>query len=207
MEMFGVADVSGEKEPFPALPAASLERLPRAIVIGKRVSATVLDTLEDGPNLVYYHHYRQINFLLDRVAAGIASEIESRGYLALPIAASQLVDWKAQTGHVSHKRLAWLAGLGWRGRNGLLVSPEWGAKVRLATILTNAPLEPGQPLDTDCGSCKGCLTVCPAGAIKDAPTDFDRTKCAEKLKEFTKTRGIGVSICGLCVKVCQGSGG
>ncbi|MDO8490648.1 MAG: hypothetical protein Q7T04_01375 [Dehalococcoidia bacterium] len=207
IEMFSVADLRADTVDYHRLPAASLEPLHLAIVIGKRVSPTVLDTLEDGPNLIYYHHYRQVNFLLDRVALKIASEIESHGYRALPVAASQLVDWKEQLGHVSHKRLAWLAGLGWRGRNSLLVSEKWGAKVRLASILTNLPLEPAKPLNKDCGSCKRCLDVCPAHAIKDAPADFDRAKCADKLKEFTKTRGIGVSICGLCVKVCCGSAG
>lgn len=207
IDLLSVADIGQERASFHGLPAASLERLPRAIVIGKRVSATVLDTLEDGPNLIYYHHYRQVNFLLDRVALRMAAEIERRGYLALPVAASQLVDWKAQLGHVSHKKLAWLAGLGWRGRNSLLVSPEFGSKVRLASILTDLPLEPAMPLEEGCGSCRRCLDICPAHAIKEDPLAFDRCGCADKLKEFTRTRGIGASICGLCVKVCRGREG
>jgi epoxyqueuosine reductase QueG len=196
--------VKEERKSFYQLPDALLEKLPLAIVIGKRVSSTVLDTLKDGPNLIYYHHYRQLNFLLDRAAQSVAYEIERWGYYALPIAASQVVDWKRQVAHVSHKRLACLAGLGWRGRNNLLVTGQWGARVRLASVLTNFPLQPGEPAKRDCGSCTRCLSICPAEAIKEDPANFDHLACYRQLQEFSKARGIGQHICGLCVKACYG---
>ena len=202
--ILGVADIIQEREQFSLLPRQVIAELPFAIVIGKRVSPTVLGTLEDGPNLIYFHHYRQLNVSLDQAAHKIASEIEELGYKALPIPASQIVDWEKYTGHVSHKRLAWLAGLGWWGRNNLLVTPKWGARVRLASVLTNLPLSPVSPIDADCGSCQRCLSVCPAKAIKESREDFDYTACFSKLKEFRATRGIGQHICGLCVKCCLG---
>lgn len=204
LDMIGVAEISAVKDQVRGLPGDIVDRLPFAIVGAVRVSSAVLDTLEDGPNTIYYHHYRQLNFLLDRAALRLSHEIESRGYLALPIAASQVIDWEKMCGHVSHKDLGRLAGLGWLGRHNLLVTPEFGAQVRLVTIMTNMPLPPGRTVAGDCGECRRCLTVCPAGAIRESPGEFDHLACFQQLKDFSKSRRIGQYICGLCVKACPG---
>ena len=206
IDLLGVADIRKQQGCFYELPGELLARLFFAVVIGVRVSPTVLDTLKDGPNAIYYHHYRQLNFLLDRVALKIAGEIEKLGYGALPIPASQIIDWNKMIGHASHKKLAQLAGLGWRGRNNLLVTEKWGAQLRLASILTDFPLEPSDPVQRDCGSCQACLSACPAKAIKEEITAFDYIACYNQLKEFARTLHRGQHICGLCVKACCGSG-
>jgi epoxyqueuosine reductase QueG len=206
LDLLGVADIRQKRNTFQGFPAGLIEAFPLAIVVAVHVSTAVLNTLEDGPNLLYYHHYRQLNSQLDRAAWRIAQEIERKGYSALPIPASQIIDWQKMAGHLSHKELAHLAGLGWRGRNNLLVTPRWGAQVRLASILTDFPLQPGHPLQRDCGSCQRCLTVCPAKAIKREATAFDHSACYEQLREFSRTRHIGQYVCGLCVKACSGSG-
>lgn len=206
IQLLGIADITEERKLFRHLPTKLLDKTSFAIVIGERVSPTVLGTLEDRPNLIYFHHYRQLNFQLDRAAQRIASEIDNLGHHALAIAASQIVDWGEYAGHVSHKKLAWLAGLGWRGRNSLLVTPQCGAQVRLASVLTDLSLSPASPLDKNCGHCQQCLTVCPAKAIKEKAGNFDRQACFDKLKEFSRIQGIGQHICGLCVKACPGLG-
>ena len=205
IDLLGVADISEGKEHFHHLPMPLLEKLPLAIVIGVSLSTAVLDSLTDAPNLLYFHHYRQINSFLDLSALRISQEITRLGYLALPIAASQMVDWEKQLGHVSHKELARLAGLGWRGRNNLLVTEQWGAQVRLTSILTSFPLEPAIPLSRDCGDCFRCLAACPVKAIKKELKDFDSAACLNQLKEFRKITHIGHNICGLCVKACTGA--
>jgi epoxyqueuosine reductase QueG len=96
-----------------------------------------------------------------------------------------------------------LAGLGWIGRNNLLVNPELGSRHRLVTILTDMPLVPGRPLDRDCGDCFACLQTCPAQAIKENEEDFDHWACFDKLKEFRR-QVVGQHICGVCVKACKG---
>jgi len=202
IDLFGVAEVGEERKNFCLLPESLILKLPWAVVMAARVSPTVLATLKEGPNHLYFHHYRQLNFLLDRVALLIAAKIEETGYLALPVAASQIIDWERQRGHVSHRQLAQKAGLGWQGRNNLLVTPQQGAQVRLVSILTNFPLKPGRPLALDCGTCRRCIAVCPAGAIKEEVAAFDSLACYQKLKEFSRQKGVGQEICGLCVKAC-----
>jgi epoxyqueuosine reductase QueG len=204
LDLIGVADPGRAAQGCLELTGATSERFPRAIVVAVRVSPGVLSTLVDGPNLLYLHHYRQLNFQLDRGALRIVQEIERMGYAALPVPASQVVDWTAMRGHVSHKEMAGLAGLGWRGRNNLLVTGHFGAQVRLATVLTDLPLEPGAPMSAGCDGCQRCLPACPAGAIKGEPEGFDHEACYRQLKEFSKARRISQHICGLCVKACGG---
>lgn len=204
IDLMGVANVCEQIEVLAVLPPNVRDSLTLAVVIALRVSRAVLSTLEDGPNLLYFHHYRQINAQLDRAATSISAEIEKQGYSALPIPASQIVDWDKMAGQVSHKAIARLAGLGWHGRNNLLVTPQLGAQVRLATILTDFPLIPDHPLEADCGTCRRCIAVCPAKAIRETPATFDLPACYDQLNEFRKTRRIQQHICGLCVKACFG---
>ncbi len=114
------------------------------------------------------------------------------------------MDWKTQKGHLSHKHVASAAGLGWIGRNNLLVNEKFGSRIRLVTVLTDLPLVISPPSIKDCGSCLNCLSVCPAGAIKVRQEEFDHLRCYEQLRTFAKTLHFSHNICGVCVKACKG---
>ncbi|KPK29765.1 MAG: hypothetical protein AMK70_15300 [Nitrospira bacterium SG8_35_1] len=200
---FGVCEVEELRPHFDALPMDQTEGLSHAISIGAPVSAAVLKGCIIGPTRHYLHNYRMTNWTLDLTAAKLSIAIQNRGFSALPIPASQIVDWEKQTAHLSHKMVAIRAGMGWIGRNNLLVHPEYGSKIRLATILTDMPLEADRPLEQDCGECRKCIDVCPVKAISDSHTDWNKAACLEKLKYFAKVHNVGQYICGLCVKVCQ----
>ena len=61
------------------------------------------------------------------------------------------------------------AGIGWVGKNGLLISPEHGPRLSLATVLTDAPLAADAPVEASrCGACTLCRDHCPSGAITGA---------------------------------------
>ena len=181
--------------------------VPLAISLGKGLNDPVLDDIVDHPTPLYFHHYRQTNAFLDRGALLLADHIQKMGFAALPIAASQIIDWDGQRAHVSHKHIGRAAGLGWFGRNNLLVSPELGSRVRLVTVLTDMPLATDKPLDDGCLTCRACIATCPAGAIKERRDDFDHKGCFEKLREFQKLRLVSQFICGVCVKACKGPKG
>lgn len=178
--------------------------LPYAISVGMKLSETVLETVTDRPSLIYKHHYRTINNYLDQIALRVTRFLEDHGYQGLPIPASQIIDWENQLGHLSHREIAKRAGLGWIGRSGLLINPKYGARVRYVSILTDLELPTVEELEFNCGDCYECLDACPAQAI--AKDNIDMKRCYEKLREFSKVRGIGQHICGVCVKVCPGSG-
>jgi len=203
-DLFGVADISDIKKDF-LLSQKLLEKLDKAVCLGLRLSESILEEIENAPTRLYFHHYRTVNALLDQIALKTSNYIQNKSYLALPIPASQILDWQNQKAHLSHKKLGVLAGLGWIGRNNLLVNQTFGSQFRLVSILTDMPLRIDKPVIKDCGDCRFCVKICPSGAIKDEPSEFDHIKCFEKLKEFQKQRLVDQYICGICVKVCKGS--
>jgi epoxyqueuosine reductase QueG len=203
VDLFGVADISKIKDDF-ALPGELTENLNRAVCLGIRLSQAILKDIKEAPTKIYFHHYRTLNALLDQIALKVTNHIQRLGFNALPIPASQILDWQNQTAHLSHKKLAVLAGLGWIGRNNLLVNKDLGSQFRLATILTDMSLEADRPSKDGCGTCRLCVTICPAQAIKVEARDFEHNKCFEKLKEFQKQKLADQYICGVCVNVCQG---
>lgn len=200
--LFGVADITRVSDEF-NLPDISKSRYQRAVVMGKRLLDGVLDEIVDQPTPLYFHHYRQINFFLDRGALAVGTWLQESGYAALPVAASQILDWEKQTAHLSHKKMGHLAGLGWIGRNNLLVNPYLGSRFRLVTVLTDMPVDADSPLDMDCGSCRACIKSCPAGAIGERREDFDHIGCFETLKDFRRRHIVTQFICGVCVKACS----
>lgn len=147
-----------------------------------------------------------------------------RVYANLGVAMNSLADWIRERGiaaAVSHPlggstlytALGAEAGLGYRGRSGLLITPEFGTRQRLGIITTPAeglPFQGGNQhewvLDF-CDSCNKCVRACPAGAIRDDVarngrgvfTSIDFKRC---YPYFAITAG-----CSVCVKVCPFSRG
>jgi epoxyqueuosine reductase len=96
------------------------------------------------------------------------------------------------------------AGIGWIGRNNLLVHPRFGAQVRYNTVLTDMDLPTDEPCGSGCGDCPACEAACPARAIGTGPADFDHRGCFDLLTQFKNKRNLGHHICGLCVRACGG---
>lgn len=206
MSLTGFADVDFVLEKFPESPGfKEAEGLNRAVVFGMRLQKAALRGVEDGPSHFYFHHYRQLNYHLDTVALEAAALLQRHGAEALAIPASQIIQRQPEMlGHMSHKKLAWAAGLGWAGRSSLLVNPKYGSQVRYISVLTDFPFVHGNPIEDDCGSCRKCAAVCPAGAINNSIDDFDLDACFQKLTQFSKISFIGQHVCGICVKACSG---
>ncbi len=100
--------------------------------------------------------------------------LEKAGYLALPIAPSGFFryrDYKDVKGgfiaDFSHRHAAVAAGLGEFGRQGLLLTPDFGVRQRLCSIITNAPLAEDPLFEGPalCDGCDACLKVCPVNAF------------------------------------------
>ncbi len=203
IDLFGVADIKAVKNEF-QLSEKLISKLDKAVCLALRLSQSILDEIASAPTRLYFHHYRTVNASLDQAALKVANFIQNKGFQALPVPASIILDWENQRAHLSHKKLGVLAGLGWIGRNNLLVNKEIGSQFRLATILTDMPLKIDKPVKEYCGTCSLCVKICPAQAIKENPGDFDHIKCFEKLKEFQKNKLVDQYICGVCVNVCKG---
>jgi epoxyqueuosine reductase len=109
----------------------------------------------------------------------------------------------------SHKTAATCSGLGWIGKNGLLINRKYGAKLTWATVLTNAPFETDRPIsESECGECDFCVRHCPSGAINglhwSAKEPMKELVAYEKCRSLKKKRIPlnGKPNCGLCSVIC-----
>jgi ferredoxin len=109
----------------------------------------------------------------------------------------------------NHKMAATSAGIGWIGKNGLLISPDYGPRLSLVTVLTDAPIEPDGPVEQSlCGDCMLCVQYCPSQAITGA--EWSRTAPFVELVRLgacrshkqTKRLTEGKPNCGLCINIC-----
>src|SRR4030043_1133550 len=117
--LFGVADLRSFKKEEILLSPSLVNRFPYGISVGFHLSNAILEEIENQPPPLYFHHYQRVNILLDTIGLIVSSAIQDLGYQAMPIPASQIVDWKTQHGALSHKHVARAAGLGWIGRDNL----------------------------------------------------------------------------------------
>jgi epoxyqueuosine reductase len=114
------------------------------------------------------------------------------------------------TAPVMEKPLAQAAGLGWQGKQTVLVSRQHGAWLFLGAIYTSAELPPDEPELDHCGSCTRCLDICPTKAFP-APYQLDSRRCIAYLtiehqghidREFREGIGNRVFGCDDCLAVC-----
>lgn len=109
----------------------------------------------------------------------------------------------------SHKTAATCSGLGWVGKNGLIINRDYGSKLSWATVLTNAPLDVDVPVTrSECGTCSLCVQHCPSGAVRGRDWSIDEPMqemvMYERCKSLKKSRNAlnGKPNCGFCITVC-----
>jgi len=185
-----------------------------AISIANRISPSACDLLlrrEDAGLLFYFdQHCRERAAALERAAHALCLYIESYGARAflVPGLGTGYSDGKARV-IVSHITQARLAGLGEMGDSGMLITPEYGPRVRLATILTSHPLTVPDTLPEGiCIHCGFCREICPSGSIGTGRFDpehperyyTDKALCTRHRDEQKKR--LGSRFCNLCMAVC-----
>jgi len=112
------------------------------------------------PRYTWYDAYAELREKLDALGRRLGAE-----YRVL-VDANQHVDREA----------AARSGVGFYGKNTLLITRRHGSWAVLGTLVTTAELEPTPPLDLDCGSCRLCIDACPTGALDD-PGIVDANRC------------------------------
>ncbi|MBK5252394.1 MAG: epoxyqueuosine reductase [Peptostreptococcaceae bacterium] len=183
-----------------------------AVSFAVHLSDRIIDDITNGPTHMYFHHYRTVNRVIDDIEFKIGHEIEKKGYRYFPVAASQSLNLSDSyyEGFFSHKMAATRSGLGWVGKNGLLITPEFGPRVRLGTVLTDWPLPVSEPVTTSgCFSCDLCVKACPAVALSGKSWGVgmprceivDAKACSDHMSKYYKYIGRG-SVCGICIAAC-----
>jgi len=194
------------------LPAQKRMHYNHAITVMIKLSDGILNQIESAPTHTYFSHYRSVNRLLDDISLRILLALEAQNYASVAIPASQSVADPDDpfAGAFAHKTAAVLAGMGWIGCSALFIHQRYGPRVRLATILTNAPVAAGEPVtQSGCGSCRACVSACPALAIEGQLWTpglarnalYDANACSQHMKDAFHHIGRG-AVCGLCVVAC-----
>lgn len=137
--------------------------------------------------------------------------------LLSPVAERMRETWQEQTfavftdnSPIREVTAARLAGLGFIGNNGLLISPAYGSYHFIAEIVTDLWLEPSEPVEAGCGECRLCLDTCPTGAL--SPFGVEKSRCRSHITqkkgdltawEQDQVRKGGLAWgCDICSDVC-----
>ena len=145
------------------------------------------------PRYTWKDHYAELREKLERLGARIGGRYRV------------LVD---ENQHVDREAAA-RAGVGFYGKNTLLITRRHGSWVVLGTLVTDAEIEARAPLELDCGSCTRCIDACPTGAL-DEPGVLDSTRCLSYWsqapgsipEEYRAELGSQVYGCDICQDVC-----
>jgi epoxyqueuosine reductase QueG len=145
-------------------------------------------------------HGDYLNSRLTKAVYDLSVFFHKEGFRTMPLpAAGTPVDQRYLKAVFSFKDAAREAGLGSIGRHGLLITPQFGPRVRLACLLTDAEAEPSSVKPTDyCVNCDACIRVCPAKVLQ--PPKPGETYSLNKFACRTY-RQTGLT-CSVCLKAC-----
>ena len=158
----------------------------------------------------YFLEFEQANSMLNNCGYKTAKFLERKGFssIAFPATAS-IGDGKRLKGDISNKHAAVASGLGLFGLNNLVLTPQFGSRIRFGTIVTATELTPDKPQDDSlCDRCGKCVNACPAGALDNWKESFNPQEGWRMAKErcyhyiFVKLAG---KRCGMCIASCPKS--
>lgn len=180
------ANILNETPPdpgWPQTPARIWDECKSVIVLAKHIPVGIFRA-QDLANRLYIPQL--VMNLLDRIALGLSYWLEEQGYEAFPMA-QQLTDTnmkKGTYGPLSLRHVAVEAGLGSLGLNLMLVTREYGPRVYLTAVMTDAILEPDEKVGQLCPgpSCGLCLLACPADAVEH--WGLNKRKCATYAQRY-----------------------
>ncbi|MFX1368835.1 MAG: hypothetical protein ACFFAY_09575 [Promethearchaeota archaeon] len=152
---------------------------------------------------IYAAEYRALNAALNSIAETIANQIQG---IAVPATwikkVDELIDHVQDyfDKAISHRAIAELAGMGWRGKNGLIVNRHLSCAIRFASIIVPFELEYNQEESLSCGECVACENACSYIRNRDILSDY-REYCRRYIN-YLQRIGVENAICGKCIKAC-----
>jgi epoxyqueuosine reductase QueG len=148
----------------------------------------------------YAKEYRRLNGFLNNISKDLADLFDGIFVPATVegIAVESVEDYFEKT--VSHRVVAEEAGLGWRGKNELIVNDRYSCALRFASVIADKPLIHGRKVRLACRGCEACLNACPILRNKDRLENY-RQSC----RKYIIKLGLEANVCGKCIKACYRS--
>ena len=172
----------------------------------------IIIDLQEAPTKEYYDLYYSLNKKLNEIVLTGEDFLKKRGFEAYAQTTDRVKVNQKKFSTLPHKTVATRGGLGWIGKNCLLITPRYGSAIRISSLLTNAPLKCDEPINQSyCGTCIQCVKNCPGQALKGTfwkvgiPREkiLDIEKCYKTQVEImSKSTGIETDLCGKCFAVC-----
>lgn len=194
------------------VPADSRLGMPRGLSIAVALDPGIIAAIDRGPTADYQREYRRANALLAALGETAGGILRRLGWqVSIPLPTTETLPPDLRTA-LPHKTVATRAGLGWIGKNALLITRTFGSAVRLTSVLTDAPFIADEPIDQSrCGNCRVCVDICPGGAPqgknwvcgRDRDEFFSARDCLRTSEDLTGRAGLETrSICGICIAAC-----
>jgi len=170
----------------------------KAIVFLKEMDK---DKIDRAPSVATFRMVFETYDSLGKLVNTLTSDLRQKGY-------------GAQGGHplgglVLYPPLAVAAGLGWMGRHGLLITPQFGPRQRIAAIFTsieNLPIAENNPhswISGFCDKCGRCIRTCPPKAIREDPVIHESGRKTHIIREKCLPVFVNQEGCTVCVKECS----
>lgn len=201
--LVGIADLTG----------VGNSGYPRGIAVALPLPKSVIRDLQQAPTEEYLQLYHSLNARLNEIVLAGEEFLKSRGFSAWAQTSDRVQINEHNVSTLPHKTVAARAGLGWIGKNCLLITEEFGSAFRMSTLLTDAPLDCGEAITLSrCGDCRLCVDACPAQALKgslwqagmEREEIVDVVRCDEKMRQrMREATGLEANICGKCFAVCR----
>ena len=204
IDICGIASIDKfTKSPVGFNPLDTLPTCKSVIIFGKKFLKSTIDCNNKTPYTIVRN---MISIMLDTIAVNFCEILEEKGFTAVPIGAvgPSVYDEKTNRYHgiVSLKHSAVLAGMGYIGKNSLLITPEFGNMVWLNGVLTNIELEADNIITDKCpDNCFLCIKNCPVNAIKEDSPEMDQLKCVNHAFEGNEIYFVKIK-CHTCRTIC-----
>lgn len=220
--LFGVADMSLAHDYLAENGGEFFRQFSRGISIAIPRSKTIIEQLgnrKDPKDKFLLHwsyrtHSDLNNEKLRMISQGLVTQLEDARYRAF-VPPGGLANKEKLLSFFSHKITAHLAGLGWIGKNCMVINSQYGPRISMATVLTDAPLSAGAPLKDNCGTCRECMDICPPRSFTGVAFEARQPResrynahlcesyCQGQLKVLgVKDMQAAGHVCGLCLYIC-----
>lgn len=190
---------------------------PNAVSIAVPLDPAAVASIRQGPTREYYLDHQHLGEVMAHLEEALKDFLIQKSYGAL-VLTQKLYSAEGQCYSdavyhpINHRLIAVHAGMGWVGKNGLLITKHFGPAVRITSVLTDAPVECSQEVFLSrCGRCTECAKACPAGAIPEEDSNYnlprkelvDLDACQKACRDQCIANfGVDTNICGLCIFAC-----